>query len=322
MGQDVGQGTPVPNHSTAHTAQVEAQSVAPTDPSRPLQRTPRRPRRRGPRWFVWLIGCMLGVLLLALLACALVGGLVVGIAIKLANEVTATATTTQSFVVHEFPSLTIHNASGRLQVQPGPAGIVGVQVTKSARDTSQSAARAALDSITVNTTQAGDRIAISTDFPDGSVFASSSSVNLLLTVPPNTTIAADITAGDIQISGIGGVVEVTGGAGDISLHDVALADGSRLHMTTGSVTMQGAVMVNASVDISVSTGDVNLQLPADTAAQLDAHTNLGAIHVSGWPMQTTRINSLGEDAAGPLGTQATGAIHIRVDSGDITVSQM
>lgn len=315
----MGQDAPIPNHSTA---QVEAHSAAPTDPSRPLQPTPRRPRRRGPRWFVWIIGCMLGVLLLALLACALVGGLMVGIALKLANEVTATTTATQSFVVNALPSLTIHNTSGRLDVQPGPAGVVGVQITKTARDTSQSAARAALDGITVDTTQMGDQIAISTDFPAGSVFASSSSVNLLLTVPPNATIVADITAGDIQISGIGGLVEVTGGAGDITLHDVALADGSHIHMTTGSVTMQGAVMANASVDISVSTGDVNLQLPADTAAQLDAHTNLGAIHVSGWPMQTTRVNSLGEDAEGPLGAQPSGAIHIRVDSGDITVSQM
>jgi hypothetical protein len=265
---------------------------------------------------------VLGVLLLALLACALVGGLVVGIALKLANEVTATTTTTQSFVVNAMPSLNIQNASGRLQVQPGPAGVVSVQVTKSARDTSQSAARADLDGITVNTAQMGDQIAISTEFPAGSLFASSSSVNLVLTVPPNTAIAADITAGDIQLNGIGGLMEVTGGAGDITLQDVALADGSRLHMTTGSVTMQGEVMANASVDISVSTGDVNLQLPADTAARLDAHTNLGAIHVSGWPMQTTRINSLGEDAEGPLGAETVGAIHIRVDSGDITVSQM
>jgi hypothetical protein len=315
----MGQDAPVPNHSTA---QIEAQSAAPTDPSRPLQQTHRRPHRRGPRWFVWLIGCMLGVLLLALLACALVGGLMVGIALKLANEVTATTTSTQSFVVNVFPSLTIHNASGRLDVQPGPAGAIGVQITRIARDTSQSAARADLDGINVDSTQAGDQIAISTNFPNGSVFASSSSVNLLLTVPPNTTIVADVTAGDIQISGIGGLVEVTGGAGAITLQDVALADGSRIHMTMGSITMRGAVMANASVDISVSTGDVNLQLPADTATQLDAHTSLGAIHVSGWPMQTTRVNSLGEDAEGPLGAQAPGAIHIRVDSGDITVSQI
>lgn len=315
----MGHDAPIPNHGTA---QIEAQSAAPTGPSRPLQQTRHRPRRRGPRWFVWLIGCMLGVLLLALLACALVGGLVVGIALKLANEVTATTTTTQSFVVNAFPSLTINNASGRLDVQPGPAGAIGVQITKTARDTSQSAALAALDGITVDSTQAGDQIAISTNFPNGSVFASSSSVNLLLTVPPNTAVSADVTAGDIQISGIGGLVEVTGGAGAITLQDVALADGSRIHMTTGSVTVRGAVMANASVDISVSTGDVDLQLPADTAIQLDAHTNLGAIRVSGWPMETTRVNSLGEDAEGPLGARASGAIHIRVESGDITVSQI
>ncbi len=317
----MGQDAPVPNHSRVRV-QVEARSAAPADPSRPLQPTRRRPRRRGPRWLILLLGCLLGILLLALLACALVGGLVVGIALKLANEVTATTTTTQSFVVNDLPSLDIHNASGRLQVQPGPAGVVSMQITKTARDTSQSAARADLDGIVVTSTQLGDKIAIATEFPDGSVFASSSNVNLLLTVPPNTTIAADVTTGDIQISGVGGLLEVTGGVGSITLQDVALADGSRIHMTTGSVTMQGAVRANAAIDISVSTGSVNIQLPADTATQLDAHTNLGAIHVSGWPMQTTRINSLGADAEGPLGAQAAGAIHIRVDAGDITVSQM
>ena len=83
----MGHDAPVPNHSTA---QVKAQSATPADPSRPLQQTRRRPHRHGPRWFVWLIGCMLGVLLLALLACALVGGLVVGIAPSFAERYLST----------------------------------------------------------------------------------------------------------------------------------------------------------------------------------------------------------------------------------------
>jgi hypothetical protein len=264
---------------------------------------------------------MLGVLLLALLACALVGGLVVGIAIKLANEVTATATTTQTFVVNALPALDIHDASGNVAVQAGPPGSISVQITKSARDTSQSAATADLDSITVDTTQMGDRIAITAGFEDGSPFASSSSVNLLVTVPPNTNIAADVTTGDIQVSGTGGLLELTGGSGHIVLQDVALADGSAVDMATGSVTMEGAVLPNASVNVSVSMGDVSLRLPADTAAQLDARTNFGAIHISDWPLQSTRTNTAGAVAYGTLGAQAEGAVHIRVNTGDITIGQ-
>ncbi len=314
-------GAPVPNDGRVR---VDS-GVPPAIASAPTLEPPHRRRsRRGPRWFIWLIGCLLTALLLVLLACALVGGLVMGIAFKLANEVTATATATQSFVVTDTPSLDIHNASGRMQVQPGAPGNVTVQMTKTARDASLNAARADLDNITVNATQTGDQITISTSLQDEGFFAGSSSVNLLITVPPNANITADVPAGDIQISGVSGQMELTGGAGDVTLQGMTLSDGSRIHVATGSVTFQGTIAPNATVDLSVSTGDVTLQLPADTVAQLDARTNIGNIHISGWSLQPTRINNVGTAANGLLGPQgqAAGTIHVRVDTGDITVSQV
>jgi hypothetical protein len=93
-------------------------------------------------------------------------------------------------------------------------------------------------------------------------------------------------------------------------------------MTTGSVIMRGAIPTNATVDIAVSTGDVTLQLPADTQTRLDARTNLGAIQINGWSLAPTRMNSVGAVANGALGAQPSGTLHIRVDTGDITVSQL
>ena len=265
---------------------------------------------------------MLGTLLLALLACALIGGLVMGIAIKLANQVTASSTSTQTFMVGDFPALDIHDASGNVQVRRGISGLVTLQITKTAQDASQSAAQANLDKIAVKMTQTGDTIAISTDFQDVGFFAGSSTVNLLISVPPNTSLAADVTAGDVQIDGITGRLEITGGAGNVTLQDVALADGSQLHVATGSVTVRGEIAVNAAIDITVSTGGVTLHLPASTASRLDARTNFGAIHINGWRLQPTSINQVGAVVNDSLGPQAAGTIRIRVDTGDITVSQL
>ena len=89
-------------------------------------------------------------------------------------------------------------------------------------------------------------------------------------------------------------------------------------LPTGDATR---IPANASVDITVSTGDVTLRLPGDTQARLDARTNVGSITVNGWPLNATRMNRVGATANGPLGDSPTAAIHVRVDSGDITVTR-
>lgn len=313
------------NAPVSHRREVRVETYdRPADPLMTppsLARSGRPRRRRGPRWLVWLVGCLIAILLLALLACALVGGLLVGIVLKVANEVTATATSSQTFTVTDTPSLDIRDPSGHVQVQPGSSGVVSVQITRSARDSSANAARADLDKIAVNTTQTGDQITLSVDFGNDGYFASSSAVNLLITVPASANIAADVTAGGVEISGIGGLMEITGGATNAAFRDVMLADGSRIHVTTGTVTVQGGIAPDASVDISVNTGSVTLQLPSDTATRLDARTNVGDIHITGWPLQPTQSNRVGAMANGPLGSPAKGIVHIRVDNGDITVSQ-
>lgn len=316
------QNTPV-SHPGKIQVETQRQSF-PVDPATvtpPVPQTPRPRRRRGRRWLVWLMGFVLAVVLLGLLACALVGGLLVGIAIKLANEVTASSTSTQTFAVGDIPALDIHNMAGHVQVQSGAPGVVSVQITKIARDSSQSAARNDLDKILVTTLQTGDTITVTTDLRDENLFAGSGSVNLIFSVPPTTNITAATPSGNTQIDGITGLIEITGGAGNAVLNQVTLADGSRIHVTTGSVTLRGAVSTDATVDISVNTGDVTLQLPADATTQLDARTNIGDIHITGWQLQPSRTDRVGAFVSGSLGANSGGTVHVRVDTGDITVSQ-
>lgn len=287
----------------------------PIPPSRP------RRRRRGSRWLMWLLGLVVGVVVLALLACALVGGLVIGIIFKVANEVSATATSTQTYTVSGVPGLDIHNAAGRVQVQRGAPGAVSVQITKVARDTSQQAAQADLDKIGVNITQTGDQLTLTTTFADEDAVIGSSAVNLLISVPPEANITANVTAGDVQISDISGLMEITTGAGSATLQNVTLGDGSRLQIATGPATVSGALAAGANVNIAVSTGSVTLRLPGDTQARLDARTNIGSITINGWPLEASRLDRVGATANGALGDSPTATIQIRVDTGNITISQ-
>jgi hypothetical protein len=318
--------TPVPDYREVQAEAIERRiRSSPPDvvaPPQPPVKSTRTRRRRSPRWFVWMIGCALAVILLALLACALVGGLIMGIAIKLANEVTANATSSQSFTISGIASLDIHNTSGRLSVRQGAPGFVGVEITKTARDSSQEAAQRDLDKIQVTTTQSGDTISVTSNFEDAGFFATSSAVNLQITVPSTTNISADLRAGDAQVDGVGGLMMLSTSAGSLTMRGTTFADGSRIHVSTGSVVVQGSVPDNASVDISVSTGDVALTLPAQTSARLDARTNIGEIHVTGWPVQPKRANNVGAMTNDALGSQPSGTIRIRVDAGDITISKL
>ncbi|HET8908885.1 MAG TPA: DUF4097 family beta strand repeat-containing protein [Ktedonobacterales bacterium] len=317
--------TPVPDYREvpAEAFERRGRSSAPTvvAPAQPPAKS-MRARRRSPRWFVWMIGCALAVILLALLACALVGGLIMGIAIKLASEVTASVTYSQSFAISGVPSLDIHNASGHLSVRQGAPGTVSVAITKTARDSSSDAAQHDLGKIQVAMTQSGDTISVTSNFQDTGFLATSSAVNMQITVPATTNISADIKAGDVQIDSVGGLMALSTSAGNVTMWNTTLADGSHMHVSTGSVTVQGSVPDNASVDISVSTGDVALTLPAETSTRLDARTNIGEIHVTGWPVQPKRANNVGEMTDDTLGGQPTGAIRIRVDAGDITISKL
>jgi hypothetical protein len=317
--------TPIPDYREVPAEALERRGrssaptvVAPAQPPAKLMRA----RRRSPRWFVWLIGCALSVLLLALLACALVGGLIMGIALKLANEVTASATTSQSFAISGVPSLDIHNPSGQLRVRQGAPGSVRVEITKTARDSSNDAAQHDLGRIQVTMTQSGDTISVTSNFQDSGFLATSSVVNMQITVPATANISADIKAGDVNIEGVGGLMALSTSAGSVTLRNTTLADGSHIHVATGSVTVQGSVPDGASVDISVSTGDVALTLPAETSTRLDARTNIGEIHVTGWPVQPKRANNVGAMTDDTLGGQTTGVIRIRVDAGDITIDKL
>lgn len=280
---------------------------------------PPSPQRRS-RWYVWLIGGCLALVAVSILGCAVLGGVFAGYLIHVANEVPVSETTTQSFSITGTPSLDIQDTSGNVEVVAGSANIVNVEVTRSVRAATSDDARSDLQRIRVEVTQAGNTIRVTTNFDALDGFGRQPRVDLTLTVPPTTNISTQVTAGELHITGISGLFSTNVVAGNLEADSVTVADGSRLHVTTGDLDFAGALSAGGSLEVSVDTGRASLELPASTAAHLDARTNVGSIDISDWPLSASKDN-IGASATGDLGTNPQGTITIRVQTGNIDIAQ-
>ncbi len=280
-------------------------------------------RRRSNAWVWWLIGGVLGFFVLLGLLIALIGSLI-GAWVGSVSGPRYTVESTQTFAVTGTPKMVVHDTAGNITLRSGDAGRVTVHVTKVVRGLANEAAqRHALDDVDVATTRSGDTINVTSDFTTN-VFDGTPghrTVDLLITVPAGANVAVTAAAGNIDVTHIAGVYTVDAAAGNITIRDATFADGSRLSAAAGNMTLEGALASGASMDVSVSAGNVDLRLPAQTHADLDARASVGNVTVHGWSIPVNRSGVVGASAAGPLGGDPRGTVHVSVSTGNIDVRQ-
>ncbi|MEO7002483.1 MAG: DUF4097 family beta strand repeat-containing protein [Ktedonobacterales bacterium] len=319
--------------------QASAEANAPAQPAIGIAETQSRPRspyppvptryaevaastrRRGAPWFVWLLGGCLAVAVIAVLVAALAAGLIGGLAYHIANQPTVTQQSSQIFTVSGAPTVVVRNSAGQITVTAGAADQVTAQVTKHARDSSQSQAQHDLDSMQVTLTQSGNTIIIETNYDTPSsngFFGQQRTVDLAITVPPTASITANDAAGTINLQGVTGLINATNSAGSIHMGSVTLNDGSSLTDNAGSIEGDLALASGAAVTIQNNAGSIDLQLPASTATHLDAHANAGNITISGWPI-TVSHDVASASASGDTAAGASGTLTIRDNAGSITL---
>jgi hypothetical protein len=281
------------------------------------------PQSGGAPWYVWLIGGCIGAVVLIGALCVVLFvavGRLANIAISAAaNETQATSTSSQSFTVSGVPNITVHNITGNVTVRTGTADTVTLDVTKTASGSSSNAAQRDLDNISVVATQTGDTISVQTTFASQSSPLRPLAVDLVITVPASSTLDLEAGAGDVEIDDVHGQIIAKLTTGNLNAQGLTLADGSHFDVTTGDVTVSGALASSASVDIRVSVGDVALTLPKTTAAHLDASATTGSVSISGWPI-TVKQSGLGASASGDMAAGAAGTLGVRVTTGSIVIS--
>jgi hypothetical protein len=280
------------------------------------------PRLRAAPWWGWLIAALLGVLLVAIVGCCLLSGLAAGLIVRMSQSGApeATATLTKTFTVGVRLTLVIHDTAGAVTLTRGGDGRVAVQATRRVRDRSETDARRILDELTVDVTQDGNTITIQTRFPSetSAVPGGSRTVDIDLTVPQASQVNADVAAGNVTIGQIAGQMIVTVTAGNIEARNVIFAGASRFTATAGNVTLDSEMNSGTLLEAQVTTGNITLRLPAGTPAHLDARTDVGTVHVNGWPIQVVRQGTTGAQAVGDLHPGPIDEIILRASAGNIT----
>jgi hypothetical protein len=194
-----------------------------------------------------------------------------------------------------------------------------VEVTRHARDLSQTAAQNDLNRFNITLTQNGNTVnTIATGDWHTSV-SQELTADLLITVPSASNLDLTLQAGTMTVNDITGALAATVNAGTLITRNVTLNSVSRINVITGQATVDAALTNSAPLDVSVTTGTASLTLPMDTAAHLDARVTVGDISVSGWSLAVMRQGPEAT-ASGDLNANPKSAITVRVTTGSIRLS--
>jgi len=274
---------------------------------------------RGRRWLPWVAGGCLLMVGLAVLACALVIGALAGLAIHFANFHEAQSTLTRTLDVTGTPRIVVDGQAGDVTVVAGPAGKVTVEATRRARAESADIASHAAQNIAVDIQQSGATVTVRARGGGDTGAGRSSAVDLTITAPARSNLDLHADTGDVSVSDVAGMLNITVGAGNVRLTGATLAGASSVDVGTGDVMLGGQLAPGAALHVSVDSGDVDVTLPLAAAVSLDAATAQGEVRVPSWPVPVAR-DGAGASARGQTAVNPNSMLIIRVDTGNIGVS--
>jgi hypothetical protein len=235
----------------------------------------------------------------------------------------STSTETRSFTIGEMPTLIVRNTAGKIHVNAGPDGQVGLQITKKAHGgfLGIGGTERDLERVQVLTTQQGDTLRVDVEYEGSAINVGRGvTVDLELTIPAHTLLDLRLAAGDVRVTGVTGRIRVNTAAGNLETREVTFAQGSTLEVNAGKAEVYGVLDPGASLEVSVNTGKAHVTLPANTAATLDARVDVGAIQVTGFSGQLALSRELVQQRiTGALGPEPNGSVRVRVNVGEITI---
>ncbi len=277
------------------------------------------PQRQRVPWYVWLIGAILAVILVIGLIIAAAIGIFVGVLTNVFNGPQVTSSSSRTFTVSGMPRIVVNNVAGNVTIVSGPNNQVKVEITKKARDSSQSAAQSDLNRFNISLTQNENTVQAMATGDWNTTIPQQFTADLRITVPSTTALDLTQQAGTISINGITGNLAASVNAGTLDASNVTITGSSRVSVTTGTATIDGALSDGAVLNVTVTTGSARLHLPASTATHLNATASVGNITINGWSIPISRQGA-GASAVGDLNPNPTSTLTIGVTTGDIQLS--
>jgi hypothetical protein len=237
------------------------------------------------------------------------------------HEPTASAETLRTFAVQGEPRVMVTNPAGSVTFAPGEDGEVRIVATSRARDRTEDDARRALGTISLDLSQDSEAIHVVAHFNgQGSAWPGASRlIDLLVTVPVNTSAAVRQSAGDTTVGALTGPLSLHVDAGNVHVAGATIEGSSVVQVGAGNISMDGALTPATALDLRIDAGNATITLPAATSAHIEAMTHAGSVFVHGWSISTRHASGATLLAAGDTQSSPQARLTVEVDAGDITI---
>src|SRR5215467_8841907 len=215
----------------------------------------------------------------------------------------------QTYAINADGHIELDNINGSVHISSWDQNQVKVDAVKSA-DTKER-----LDEAKIEIESGKDYLSIRTKYPDhnnswnwGS-HNNPASVEYTLTVP--RTVRLDeikLINGSLDVTGVSGEVRASCINGKLEAHN--LAGRAKLATINGRLDAHFEQLPKSFVELNSVNGSVELTIPSDSSAEIEANTVSGGIH-NDFGLQVVNHHFVGHDLRGELGN---GGTHIKVSS--------
>lgn len=279
---------------------------------------------------LWL--ALLGIVVAACCCAVTVAGLLIARGVSWSSNwvalgrAQATGEFARTFPASGTAILELNIPLGDVTVQTGAAERVVVEASLRAWGRTRADAQALLDRITVRAEQDGQRVRVATtslsELRQPAGVSRSPEIDLLIMVPPQTTLIADTEVGRLTVSGLRGDITIAAGVGEVSLRDVLPEHNLAIRSRVGNIELRGPLVDGAAYNLTSDVGRIALRLPRTSTFMIEARSDLGDVEL-GFPLEGRSARDfIGKEVRGQVGAAPTTTLILRSRVGTISVQPL
>jgi DUF4097 and DUF4098 domain-containing protein YvlB len=190
----------------------------------------------------------------------------------------ATDQWTRSYPLARDGELQIIGANGAVDIQGGPGTTVEVRAERVARASSDAAAQEILPRVRIREDVTSDKVVLQTEGLAGIVIGVEVAVNYHVTMPATARARVRAVNGDVKVEGLDGQVVVSSTNGEVVGRN--LRGGVDARSVNKGVTVSLAAFGRDPVDLRAVNGSVDLTVPSDVDASLEANYTNGSFDIN------------------------------------------
>lgn len=193
---------------------------------------------------------------------------------------------TRTYALSADGRVEVVNVNGEINVEPSTDGKVHVRAERTAKASTQDAAKELLGKIQIREDATADRVRLETQGPPrGFMSGGHYSVRYWVTVPTTATVRVENTNGHVQVNGVAGAVEASTTNGGVSGR--GLKGRIEASTTNGGVEMDVDAVHGEGIRLATTNGGVSLTLPSAAKADIEAEVTNGGIHTGSLNIERT-----------------------------------